>query len=71
MESLLLPFNWFLELLDVIVSWEVIPNVTFGSISLAILSIICLFRFIVFPLIGGSVASVLGEHKARNKKEHK
>lgn len=68
MEALLLPFDWFLDLLNVIVDWQIIPGVTFGGISLAILSIICIFRFIVFPLIGGSVP---GASRNVKNKEHK
>lgn len=68
MQALLLPFDWFLDLLQVIVDWEVIPGVTFGGISLAILSIICIFRFIVFPLIGGSVPAASRHVKNKERK---
>lgn len=68
MQALLLPLEWFLDLLNVIVNWEVISGVTFGGISLAILSIICIFRFIVFPLIGGSVPAASRNTKNKERK---
>lgn len=59
MSSLWLPLRWFIQLFELVIDFEPFPGLSFGSISLGFLTIILIFRMIIFPLTGGSISSAI------------
>ena len=58
------PLEWFLRLLNMVGSIEFFPGITLFGVSLALLTIVLIFRMIIFPLSGGSVNSLFGRSKS-------
>lgn len=57
--SLWQPLKWFIDVFNMVVDIEFFPGLTFGAISLGFLTIILIFRMIIFPLTGGSIGSAI------------
>ena len=53
------PIQWFIEVFNLVIDIEFFPGLSLGTISLGFLTIILIFRMIIFPLTGGSVSSAL------------
>lgn len=79
MNSIWQPVQWFVEVFNLVIDIEFFPGLSFGSICLGLLTIVLIFRMIIFPLTGGSVLSSLSGisggivHKRANsnRKENK
>lgn len=69
MDSMWLPLQWFIRVFKLVIDIEFFPNITLGSISLALLAIVLIFRMIIFPLTGGSVLSIHSGGRSHRKKE--
>lgn len=59
MSSLWLPLQWFIDVFNLVIDFEPISGLSLGTISLGFLTIILIFRMIIFPLTGGSISSAL------------
>lgn len=57
--SLWLPLQWFIDVFKLVIDFEPIPGLSLGAISLGFLTIVLIFRMIIFPLTGGSVGSAI------------
>lgn len=53
------PIEWFIDVMQLMLSVEFFPGLSLGTISLGLLTIVLIFRMIIFPLTGGSVGSAL------------
>lgn len=59
MSSLWLPLRWFIDVFNLVIDFEPISGLSLGTISLGFLTIILIFRMIIFPLTGGSISSAI------------
>lgn len=59
MNSIWQPIQWFVEVFNLVIDIEFFPGLSFGSICLGLLTLVLIFRMIIFPLTGGSVGSAI------------
>lgn len=53
------PLRWMMQIFNMVIDIEFFPGLTFGTITLALLAIVLIFRMIIYPLTGGSVSSAI------------
>lgn len=63
------PLRWFIDVFNLVIGFEVVPGLTLGAISLGFLTIVLIFRMIIFPLTGGSISSAISgvSHGIKNR----
>lgn len=59
------PLQWFLEVMQLVLSVEFFPGLSLGTITLGLLAIVLIFRMVIFPLTGGSVNSAFSRSNSK------
>lgn len=67
--TLFTPLEWFIRVFNMVGSIEFFPGITLFGISLAFLTIVLIFRMIIFPLTGGSVNRIHSGKRSQRRRE--